>query len=350
MIQTAADLKPKVQQLLNEIQQEFPLDQRPFEILGKRAGMDEAETLDAMREVKDAGMLRQISAIFDTRSLGYASSLVAARVPEADLDKAAEIIGRHPGVSHNYARKHDFNLWFTIAVPAGSSLQEHVDLLKVESGAEAIRLLPTLKLFKIGMKLDTTFGKNASSGAPAYSEKHRKGGLPPVTERDRAFVRVMQEDLELCAEPFAAAAKGLGVRQDELFAWCRAWQAQGRIRRVAGILNHRKAGFEANGMGVWAVPEARTAEVGALFAAEPAVTHCYLRPTYPDWRYNVFTMVHADDTGRCEEILRGMSERCGVADYGVLYSYREFKKVRQLYFTGAIARWELAHGLTPGAD
>ncbi|MCC6475388.1 MAG: hypothetical protein IT514_16775 [Burkholderiales bacterium] len=225
-----------------------------------------------------------------------------------------------------------------------------MDLLKAESGAEAILLLPTLKLFKIGMKLDTTFGKKAASGAPAYSEKHRKGGLPPVTERDRAFVRVMQSDLEVCAEPFAAAAKELGVRQDELFAWCRTWAAQGRIRRVAGILNHRKAGFDANGMGVWAVPEARTAEVGALFAAEPAVTHCYLRPTYPDWGYNIFTMVHANEAGEVESILKRMSAASGIADYGVLFSYKEFKKVRQLYFTGAIAQWERAHGLKPGAD
>ena len=101
-------------------------------------------------------MLRQVSPIFDTKALGYTSSLVAMRVSEDKLAAAAEVVNAHPGVSHNYRRTHEFNMWFTIAVPAGSDLQAHVDALHALAGAESTRMLPTLRLFKIGVTLDMT--------------------------------------------------------------------------------------------------------------------------------------------------------------------------------------------------
>jgi len=350
MARTVADLDEKVQVLLNEMQNEVPLVERPYRALGEKVGLTEDSVIETIRELKDDQILRQISTIFDTRTLGYQSSLVAAKAPEGRLSEVAQVLNVHPGISHNYARKHAFNLWFTIAVPGDSSLEKHVEILRQKSGAESIRLLPTLHLFKIGMKLDTTFGKHSSGAGPMYSEEQRRREKPPITDRDKDFVRALQLDMEVRPDPYAPVVKHLGVSHNELFSWCKAWQQQGRMRRVAGILNHRKAGFAANGMGVWIVPEQRVAEVGALFASEAAVTHCYLRPTYSDWPYNIFTMVHSAKVRQCDDVLVEMSDRCGIKEYATLYSHQEFKKIRLEYFTGAIADWEMDNGLKPGSD
>jgi len=103
--------------LLNEIQLDIPVAERPFQFLGERLGVSEEEVLSAIHRLKKEGVIRQISAIFDTRSLGYESSLIAARIKQEKLDEAAAIISTHPGVTHNYARNHAFNLWYTVAVP-----------------------------------------------------------------------------------------------------------------------------------------------------------------------------------------------------------------------------------------
>jgi siroheme decarboxylase len=114
------------------------------------------------------------------------------------------------------------------------------------------------------------------------------------------------------------------------------------LRRVAAILYHRRAGFSANGMGVWRVPEDQILEVGARMAAVRGVSHCYQRPTYADWPYSVFTMAHGRSKEECDAILDGIADEHGLHgdDRAVLYSSTEFKKIRLRYFTDDYARWE----------
>src|SRR5688500_17598729 len=140
-------------QLLNRIQSNFPLAARPFEVLGQPLGLSEEDTLDRMRALKAGRIVRQISAIFDTKSLGYKSSLVAMRVDPERITEAARIINEHPGVTHNYERNHQYNLWFTIAVPPTSDLEAIVQRIHELAGAEVTRVMYTLRLFKIGVNL-----------------------------------------------------------------------------------------------------------------------------------------------------------------------------------------------------
>ena len=142
--------------LLGLLQEAVPFTAHPFADLGQRCGLGEEETLACVKRLKAERVIRQISAIFDTRSLGYASSLVAAKVAPEQVDDAAAIISAHPGVSHNYLRNHEFNLWYTIAIPPTSrlGLEQTVDLLHRQSGSLSTRLLPTLKLHKIGVRFD----------------------------------------------------------------------------------------------------------------------------------------------------------------------------------------------------
>ena len=160
---------------------------------GERLGLSEADTRAHVAHVKDAGVLRQLSAIFDTRALGYGSSLVAAQIDPDRIDEAAAVISEHPGVSHNYKRNHRYNLWYTVAVPPGDSLEEHVDVLHRESGALVTRRLPTLKLYKIGVKLDMT-GKTAADAKAEVLEHERPErrehmDAPELSDLERDAIR-----------------------------------------------------------------------------------------------------------------------------------------------------------------
>jgi siroheme decarboxylase len=320
-------------ELLTLLQTEVPGVERPFAELAGKLGATEAEVIARIRQLKADKIIRQISAIFDTRSLGYGSSLVAARIDPARVDQAAEVISQHPGVSHNYLRNHTFNLWYTIAVSPLSrlGLEKTIRILHEQSGAESTRLLPTLRLFKIGVKFD--FG--VDSDAPAYTEKNRSE-LKPLTPKEIEFVRYMQRDLPVTETPFADAPFQLADMH-------RQFLATGRMRRFAAVLHHRKAGFSANAMGVWAVPESEIDRVGELMATFREVSHCYRRPSYPDWPYSIFTMVHAKSQTECEIILAAIADRTGIHDRGALYSTKEYKKVRVRYFTGEEEAWERTH-------
>ena len=106
------------------------------------------------------------------------------------------------------------------------------------------------------------------------------------------------------------------------------------LRRVAAILFHRRAGFSANGMGVWKVPGERIMELAPRMASFRGISHCYQRPTYADWPYSVFTMAHGRSKEECDAILDSIAEDTGIEDRSTLYSSTEFKKIRLLYFTG----------------
>lgn len=328
--------------LLNRMQDEFPLTRRPFQALAEGCGASEAEVIDHLLQAQAGGVLRQVSAIFDTNALGYRTSLVAMRVAPERINEAAQIINSHPGVSHNYRRNHEFNLWFTIAVPPHSSLEWTVQRLSSQAAAESARLLPTLKLFKIGVSLDMTGQRPLDArGKPEYSDERRKAATGiPLTSLDIDMVRVLQEDIELTPEPFAAPAAALGMDQDRLLDEARRLQAQGHLRRFAAILRHRVAGFKANGMAVWAVPDEMVEETGLTMASFRSVSHCYRRPTYEDWPYSIFTMIHARSVEECEATADAIQAATGIDQRAMLYSSTEFKKIRLRYFTPELDEWE----------
>ncbi|MGA2602706.1 MAG: AsnC family transcriptional regulator [Verrucomicrobiia bacterium] len=332
--------------LLELIQVAVPVTERPFGDIGRQIGASEEKTLERVRRLKVAKVIRQISAIFDTRSLGYASSLVAAQVDPSRVDDAAAVISRHPGVSHNYLRNHSFNLWYTIAVSPLSKfgLEKTVELLHHQSEARSTRLLPTLKLFKIGVKFDVGGESRPDDlDAPIYTEQNRATDTT-LTPEDVAFVRVMQRDLPITPAPFLGYAKELGMTLPALQRMHRQFLDSGKMRRFAAVLHHRQAGFSANAMGVWAVPgdDAEIERVGALMAGFRAVSHCYRRPSYPDWPYNIFTMVHGRSPEECEQTLTAIAKKTGICDHRALYSTKEYKKVRVRYFTAEEEAWEAA--------
>jgi len=326
--------------LLTEVQKQFPVGHRPFQTIGEKLGISEQECLERLGRLKATQVIRQLSAIFDTRALGYQSTLAAMKVDPARVDEAAEVINQHPGVSHNYKRNDPFNIWFTVAVPPSDSLEQVVNILHTLAKAEETIILPTLRLYKIGVKLDLT-GQGSALENPEdiYDEKRRMAEKPPLTEQDIRFIRILQEDLPLLELPYAVWAEQAEATEEELFAWARKMEHLGYMRRFAAILHHRNAGFKANAMVVWQVPQEQVDAVGEQMALFREVSHCYRRPVYPSWPYPLFTMIHAETYAGCMDIVRRIEERVGQFPHKNLFSTKEYKKIRVKYFTPELDQW-----------
>ncbi len=340
----AIPLDERDKRLLNLMQGSFPIAPRPFQHVASQAEMTEEQAMARVRELIEHRIIRQVTPIFDTRALGYSSMLVAAKVDPDNPWRAATVINEHPGVSHNYLRNHDFNIWFTIATEPDSplGLDRTLEVLGEIAGAESIRQLPTLKLFKIRMDLEMEGGTDALAqtvevAPPAEIERQ------PYDERDIAVIKALQGDMPIVPEPYAPAAEQLGMAQEDLLAHLEQMQERRLLRRVAAILFHRRAGFSANGMGVWKVPDDRVMELGPRMAAFRGISHCYQRPTYKDWPYSIFTMAHGRSKDECDAILDSIADLTGVDERATLYSSTEFKKIRLLYFTEDYRDWERKH-------
>jgi DNA-binding Lrp family transcriptional regulator len=340
----AIPLEEVDRRLLNLMQGSFPIAPRPYRHVGELAGLSEDEAMRRVRRLLEKRIVRQVTPIFDTRALGYSSMLVAAKVDPEYPHRAAQVINAHPGVSHNYLRNHEFNLWFTIATEPDSrlGLEGTLEVLAREARAESVRQLPTLRLFKIRMDLDME-GDTAALAAAAEAAQPMELDPQPYDELDVAVIRALQGDMPVVAEPYAHAARQVGLTHQRFLDHLTEMQKRGLLRRVAAILYHRRAGFSANGMGVWKVPDPQILQIGRLMACVRGISHCYQRPTYEDWPYSVFTMAHGRSKQECDAVLDAVAERTGIHERATLYSSTEFKKIRLLYFTEDFKNWEAQH-------
>jgi DNA-binding Lrp family transcriptional regulator len=329
--------------LMNLLQSRFPLDPEPFALVASEAELELDDVLGRTQRLLDNRIIREITPIFDTRALGYESMLVAAKVDSENPQRAARIVNAHPGVSHNYLRTHDFNLWFTIATPPDSELglKGSIDALMEATGAESMRELPTLTLFKINMNLEMEKGTEELA-ATIEAAPPRELEAQPYDDTDIAIIKALQGPMKAVERPYDEAAQEVGLSTEELLEKLGDMVDRKILRRVAAILFHRRAGFSANGMGVWKVPEDQILEVGGRMAAVRGVSHCYQRPTYADWPYSVFTMAHGRSKEECDAVLDSIAADNGMGpeDRATLYSSTEYKKIRLHYFTPDYAEWE----------
>ena len=344
---SAIPLDETDKRLMNLLQSSFPLAPEPYAQLAAAHDVELDDLMTRTERLVRERIIREITPIFDTRALGYESMLVAAKVDAENPQRAAAIVNSHSGVSHNYLRTHDFNLWFTIATPPDSELglQGTLEVLMRETGAESMRQLPTLTLFKINMNLEMEKGTDALAAAVDASPPRELEGQP-YDERDIAVIRALQGPMAAVERPYDEAASEVGITTPELLDHLRAMVDRKLLRRVAAILFHRRAGFSANGMGVWKVPEDEIMETGRRMASFRGISHCYQRPTYMDWPYSVITMAHGRSKEECDAILDSIAEECGMGpdDRATLYSSTEYKKIRLRYFTDDYRLWEEQHG------
>ncbi|MBN2711386.1 MAG: hypothetical protein JXR97_02995 [Planctomycetes bacterium] len=328
---------PDLGAFLWRIQQGLPLESSPFSIIGSELGLSESSVIDKISGLFDKGLIRRVGGVFDSRRLGYSSTLCAARVDVNELAKVASLFATHSGITHSYERKllgSTFaecpNLWFTLTAPAETFASS------VEALRESLRPYPLLDLPAIcRFKLQVLF-RAADMGVENGSEVQPEispAGTEKMDSTDMEIVRNMQGSVPLVARLYAEIAGRVGISEDDLLLKLRRWNISGALRRVAAILRHRRAGYSANGMCVWAVPENRIEEKGHRLAAVGEVTHCYARAAVREFPYNLFAMIHAgSEEELCEK--REQTEReAGLVDGRMLLSVREFKKTSPVFFS-----------------
>ncbi|MHB1651940.1 MAG: siroheme decarboxylase subunit beta [Desulfitobacteriaceae bacterium] len=327
--------------LLNAVQTRFPVEAHPYAVLASEAETGEAEAFTRIQILRQSGVIRRLGGVFDSQRLGYYSTLCAAKVPVDKVTVLADMLASIPGVTHNYLRDHAYNMWFTLIAPSRNKVEEILTRIRYESGVKNIFSLPALRLFKI--RVDFDFGEDSSEPDEAITDEIQDTGIVdrgmvaekhsfPLVARDIALIRVLQTDLPDNLQPFAHIASVLGWSEEEVLK--RTWNLLGNgvIRRFGAVLRHQKAGFVANAMGVWQVPQENVLEAGQKMASFREVSHCYQRPSLPDWPYNLFTMVHGRSAADCKRVIDKIAEATGIKIYDMLFSTKELKKSSMQYF------------------
>ena len=328
--------------LLELIQQGVPLVSAPFAELARQLGCAEQEVLDRVSTLGgDGGLIREIAGIFDASALGYQQALVALRTSPEDLDSAGALAAEHPGVSHCYGREGSYNLWLTLATSPRSrlGLESTVSIFAANGHASASMVLPSLRRYK----LDTRSA--ILNVVPAAQQPHPaphvdRPAPPQPSDAQLRALRTLQQDLPARSDAFAPLAKAAKMSVKELLAHAADFQAWGWMRRYAAVLHHRRAGAVANVMVVWRVADAAADAAGRKIAQLHQVSHCYLRPTGPDWPYSLYTMVHGRSRQDCAVAIDEISAVTRMTERAELWTGKEYKKSRMTLFSEAEQQWE----------
>ncbi len=152
-----------------------------------------------------------------------------------------------------------------------------------------------------------------------------------VSSIERRILAVLQEGLPRSQTPYKDMAQRIGIEVDELLAVLKDWKKQGKLRRIGAIVNHFKVGLGAGAMVVWQAEPERIVETGQTFAAFKEVSHAYERQTCDNWPYNLYTMVHGKNAEEVQQVVKRMSQACGVSNYRILVTEKELKKVAPTY-------------------
>lgn len=332
------------QKILDIIQDGFPIEERPYAVIGKLIGESEQSVFDVVESLRASGVIRRIGGVYDTKRLGLVSRLCAGRVPETDhdfdgatdrpqteLEKFAAAVMNIPAITHNYVRSHEYNVWFTVIAEKDFALQSIIDKLCAETALHNVHSMPAKKMFKI----NTVMGKTAGSrqGADEKIGRHGMGGesakAAPLTESDKARIRLLSGNLPHSLTPFA----DLGVCLEE----ARADLSSKRMRRFGAVLRHQQAGFPCNAMVCFDVGASGkfimdASAAGAVLAANPHVSHCYERPPFDGFPYNVYGMFHAQSDEELNQFVTEAAAALGNPKFAVLHSVRELKKTSYKYF------------------
>lgn len=323
--------------LLNEFQRDFPLVEQPFAAIAARLGVAEAWVLETLARAIDDGRVSRVGAVFRPGAIGV-STLAALAVPGPELDRVAAIVSARPEVNHNYEREHRFNLWFVAAAADPPTLAATLAAIAAETGCRPMSL-PLLDDYWIDLGFDH------SGPTPRFHTRSARRGdgmdqaLPlALSNADRRVVAAIEEGLPVVAAPFADVARRAGVSVTDVLSRLAVWLRAGAIKRFGVVVRHRPLGFAANAMCVWDVPDADVGALGVALAREPGVTLCYRRlRELPDWRYNLFCMLHGRDRG---SVTRRLAELSAVHDLerfasAVLFSRRAFKQCGARYLSAS---------------
>lgn len=328
--------------LLERIQSAFPLAENPYGRLAKDLGASRESVYKGIEDLRRNGIIRRIGASYVPARLGYVTALVAAEaIPERLADVAAHA-SRFAAVTHNYEREAGLNLWFTVIAPNRERLRSIVASVAAVAGVRQIHPLPAVRTFKLRVAFsfaDITDQCDAAGLAIEQSGKRAESDAPlrPLAAADKRVIARTCGDIGSGLEPYELLAGELRMSQHDLLERLRGYRRAGLMRRFGAMLRHYPAGFTANGMAVWNVPDDRIADIGKRFAARPEISHCYERTRFPGWPHNLYTMIHGHQREEVHSTASELAAETGAGDYEILFSRREFKKTSMVYFAQELA-------------
>ncbi len=331
------NLNPIDFRLVNDWQRDFPLITRPYAELARRLGTAETAVIERLQALAANGTVSRIGAVFRPHTLGW-STLAAVSAPESRIEAVAQVINGYAEVNHNYEREHAFNLWFVATAP--SRVQVENVLAEIgQAAASSVLNLPMLEDFHIDLGFDLRAGASARRPHLDPLRRRQESPVPPALEAaDFALADALEGGITLSARPYAVLATRLGSNEEAILLRLARLLKLGVIRRFGVVVRHRELGYDANAMVVWDVPDASVSEVGHLLASQPAVTLCYRRPRQlPDWRYNLFSMVHGQDRQAVLAEIDRMRQTLQLQDIACqpLFSRRRFKQCGARYSSTA---------------
>jgi len=336
----SAGLTKLQKRLCNELQDGLGVCARPFDDLAKYLGSDEVTVLREIGRLKEAGIIRRISALIDYRALGLTSTLVAAHIPEEDLKEVAEAVNSLRDVSHNYRRNHYYNLWFTLQGESEKEIERTLSELGERFDID-FHSLPVKRIFKLDVRFDVeSEGQLSGDVEQATAEVKRKREKVKIemSESEKKILVELQGDLELTSKPFAPHQLGVsrssigaglcvgGLEEKEVLEIIKGLIDKGVIRRIAAVVDHRKLGFTANVLFCSEVPESRAVEAGERLARFGIVSHCYERETFEGWAYNLFAMMHGRSMGEIQHVINRFVEAEQIDSFELLPTAAELKK------------------------
>ncbi|MGB8400055.1 Lrp/AsnC family transcriptional regulator [Bradyrhizobium sp.] len=307
--------------LVDRWQHNFPLVDKPFEVVGRSAALNERETIGVFRRLHEIGVISRIGAVVRPNTVG-ASTLAALQVPPERLEEVAAIVSREPLVTHNYERTHALNLWFVIAGTDASAIAVAIQRIRHKTGLDVIDL-PMLRAYHLGL------GFPLGAARPQRREAAGPRGDYRPDSRDRNILAAIEDGLPLVEQPYRAVAAQLDLDQADVIGRLDHLTAAGIVTRFGCVVRHDKLGYHANAMAVWDVPDDMVDAVAASFTRNPNVTLCYRRPRrLPHWPYNIFCMVHAKSRHDAYAVIDEINllADTGLNKQAVLFSTRCFKQ------------------------
>ncbi len=306
-------------QLCNALQEGLPICRKPYADLAEYLGSDEETILQEIRGLKETGVIRRISAIENHRALGMTSTLVAAHIPEENLQEVVEAVNGLENVSHNYLRRHYYNLWFTLQADSLEQIAVTVSNLSGRFGIDFYSL-PVEHIFKLDVRFDAEGEKQSSN-----VEQVPKSEVVKLNKTEKQILSKLEGDLEVVSEPFGfLCGKELDI--EKVLQVIQGLIDKGVIRRIAAIVAQRKLGFVVNVLFCCKVPRDRIVEAGGALARFGAVSHCYERKPVENWPYNLYAMMHGKSMGEIQRVINKFIEAERIDSFELLPTAAELKK------------------------
>ena len=340
--------------LIDEFQSGFPVAERPFEVVGARLGVSGDEALARVRRLRDDDIFRRFGAVLNPPVIG-SSTLAAVRAPEDRFDEVAETINGYRQVNHNYARDHEWNMWFVVTAGARETRDEILADIEARTGC-AVLNLPMRTDYYIDLEFPVVNGDRfaretqPSAGSPdarpagqgalagidgtdASPSRISEDAVADLTALDRRLLLEIQDGFPLSPTPYRDIAAAVDANVEAVLGAIDRLRADGCIKRIGCVVNHITTGFDSNCMVVWDVPDDELDARGEAVGELPYVTLCYNRPRRPaqDWPYNLFTMIHGREAAAVDAKIDELATEHLPVAHERLYSTATLKQTGARY-------------------